>query len=73
MEPEALGVAWAGRASSSAVRALLADCAVVENGGGTQNMSGKAVTGIIAGGGGLGAQEGEGVVILVLWMWGYRP
>ena len=36
-------------------------------------MSGKGVTGIVASGGGLGAPEGEGVDILVLWMLGYRP
>ena len=69
MGPEAAEVAvvaWAGRASSSAVRALLADCAVVEGGGRTKMESGRGVTGIIAGSGGWGAPEGEGVDILML-------
>ena len=66
-------VAWVRRASLSAVRALLADCAVVEGGGRTKMGFGRGVAGIIAGGGGLGAPEGEGVDILESWMLGYRP
>ncbi|KAK3338066.1 hypothetical protein B0H65DRAFT_477647 [Neurospora tetraspora] len=76
MGPEAAGeavVVWAGRTSSSAVRALLADCTVVEGGGGTQRVSGRGVTGVMTGGIGLGAPRGEGVDISELWLLGYRP
>ena len=69
----AVVVVWARQASSSAVGALLANCAVVGGGGETQKMSGKGVTGIMAGGGGLRAPEGEGVDISSLRLLRYRP